>query len=285
MKRPPSWLIISLVAGVPFITVGVAAIYYLFLPVTFSGRVISRSTGAPVAEALVAVESDQAFSLTDMTAFGSYVKTDKDGKFEAEAKGSWVSVRVWKPGYAMAGVLYGPALARRWRDNVVAMREMSQTNWVQEHDGFYPFAPGSGFSFAQGRVVQGDGPAADIVITEDRDVRTAAYIEAQGGGGVIFQPFIGGIDFYNSPEAPAAGYEKRVKVNTSEMGLYYLRTRDGSRYAKFRFMTPIAMPPEGPEYLALEETRLIWAYQPDGTRHLEVVAGRGMPFPFHKFGL
>lgn len=285
MKRPPSWLIIPLVAGVPVITVCVAAAYYLFLPITFSGQVVSRSTGAPVAGALVAVESDQAFSLADTPACSSYVKTDKDGRFAAQAKGSWVSVRVWKPGYAMADVSYGSALSRRWRDNVVAMREMSQTNWVQEHDGFYPFAPGSGFSFAQGRAVLGDSPAADIVITQARDERRAAYIEAQGGGGVIFQPFIGGIDFYNSPEAPAAGYEKRVKVNISEMGLYYLRTRDGSHYAKFRLMTPVAMPPEGPEYLALEETRLIWAYQPDGTRHFEVVAGRGMPFPFHKFGL
>jgi hypothetical protein len=265
------------------------AVANLFLPMAFSGRVVSRNTGAPVPDALVAIESDIGYPILDLflgdrPAFASYVRTDQDGRFVAEAKGSWVSVRAWKSGYAMAGVLYGSAFSRRGRENAIQMRELSRTNLVPEHDGFHSFAPGTGFSFSQGTIVPGDSPHADFVIRQDQNEKTTAYIEAQGDGGLIFQPFNDEVDFYNSPEAPATGYERRVEVNQSDMGLYFLRTRDGSRYAKFRFMVSISVPPEGAAYLALESTRLIWAHQPDGTRNLEIEPGREIPFPFHMFG-
>lgn len=287
MKRLPTWLIIAGILGTLFVFLCVV-VASLFLPMTFSGRVISRHTGAPVPDALVAVESDVGYPLLDVflgdrPAFASYVRTDQEGRFVAEAKGSWVSVRAWKSGHAMVGVLYGSAISRRFRENVIKMRELSQTSWVSKRDGFHSFAPGTGFSFSQGITVPGDSPHADFVIRQDQNEKTTAYLEAQGEGGLIFQPFNEEVDFYNSPEAPATGYEKRVEVNQTDMGLYFLLTRDGRHYAKFRFIAPVSIPPEGAAYLALESTQLIWAYQPDGTRNLEIEPDRGIPFPFHRF--
>jgi hypothetical protein len=67
----------------------------------------------------------------------------------------------------------------------------------------------------------------------------------------------------------------------SRAGLYFLRTRDGRHYAKFRLMVSAVKTPKGSEYL--DWARMIWAYQPDGTRNLEIVRNAPIPYPFSEF--
>jgi len=251
-----------------------------FFPARISGRVLSLTTGLPISGALVSVESGNDFD--DM---GDYVKTDESGKFTARAKGSWVSVNAWKQGYAMNGALYGYALGRIGRENVIHLRELTLTNRLDEHDEFYTLSPGTGFSFSAGKPVKGDSLEADFVITQNPNKKSVAFIEAPGEGGIQSQLINETIDFYNSPVAPVEGYQWRIAVPSYEGTLYFLRMRDGLHYAKFRFMTSVARPPQGAEYVDLENVRLIWAYQSDGTRNLEINPSKKMPFPFHMFGL
>jgi hypothetical protein len=276
MKSPLGVLCVTgVISGLVILTI-------LFLPVRISGRVLSSTTGLPISGALVSVESGNEF---EGSGTGDYVITDQSGNFTARAQGSWISVNAWKQGYAMNGALYGYALGRIGHENVIHLRELTPTNRLDEHDKFYALQPGTGFSFSAGKPVKGDSFEADFVITQDPNKRSIAFMEAQGEGGIQSQLINETIDFYNSPVAPAEGYQRRIEVPSYEATLYFLRTRDGRHYAKFRFMTSVAWPPQGAEYLDLENVRLIWAYQPDGTRNLEINPSKKMPFPFHKFDL
>jgi hypothetical protein len=102
-----------------------------------------------------------------------------------------------------------------------------------------------------------------------------------GQGGLIYQPYDNNADFYNTPEAPVAGYEKRLPLNRG-MGLYYVRTRDGQHYAKVRLMSGLKTTSKGSDF------SYYWiqlAYQPDGTRSLEIQPSSDLPFPVEKFGI
>jgi hypothetical protein len=248
-----------------------------------SGVVLASGTKSPLADALVAVES--ADPQADQ-AFGSYSRTDSGGRFTASIEGDLVSVKVWKQGYAPGGSVIDGGSASK--GVAIELREMTQTNWVSNHEDFYELKPGTGFSFALGKVVGDNSPEADIIISQTLEDRTVALIEARGDGGIVFQPYEGGVDFYNSPEAPLTGYKTSERFdpsrNPSEDGLYFVRTRDGKHYAKFRISISFGKSAKGKERLDFDlPSRLIWSYQSDGTRNLEVAPDKKMAFPFYKF--
>lgn len=281
VKRLLKWIEYILVAGLVGGVLFLAAQFVQSRTVTISGKVISANTKMPISDVMVAVESGMP---DEETGFGSYVKTDGGGKFAAKAKGK-VSISVWKPGYAMHGTYAGYAFTLLDREIIIEIRELTPTNWITEHDAFYKLKPSHGFSFSLGQVVNGSNPDVDILVVQNADDLSTAIIEAQGEGRIIFQPFDDKVDFYNSPEAPSTGYQKQTPINLSQPGLYFVRTRDGKHYAKFRLLVDLVHPPSGPSYLDLETARLLWAYQPDGTRNLEVKPGKDLPFPLGKFGI
>lgn len=276
--------LVLLVFSVPFLR-NAFSIFSGNRPAEITGVILSSDTKAPLADVLVAVESSMPQAATSS---GSYVKTDARGRFTAQVKGDSVTVSAWKPGYGFGGL----TLEEGEVDDelTIELRSVIAANPVSSHAAFYDLKPGAGFSFSTGRVVDGDSPEADIVITQPLEDPTAAYIEAQGGGGILYKVYDGRTDFYNSPEAPQTGYKSREVFAPSrapsEDGLYFVRTRDGKHYAKFRLNISFIAPPQGEPYLDFNSsTMLIWAYQPDGSRNLEVAPDETMPFPFYKFGV
>jgi hypothetical protein len=59
-------------------------------------------------------------------------------------------------------------------------------------------------------------------------------VEALGDGGLVYQEYGEGIDFYNTPEAPISGYSRQLPADTGAMGVFYALARDGKHYAKVR---------------------------------------------------
>lgn len=286
IKRIPQSLklvgTVGMAGGLIFLAVQLSVLR----PITISGRVIAAETKMPLSNALVAVESG---TNEEDSTLGSYVRSDQDGWFTAQAKGSWVSIRAWKYGYAMNGNNYENASSLAGHEPVIELRKMTETNWLPTHDTFLKLKPGDGFSFASGKIVDGNSPDADVVITRNKSSATSIFLEARGQGGVIFQPINRKINFPNSPEAPLTGYQQRALYDRSNSqsagGFYYVRTQDGKHYAKLCVNISLLMQPNGEPSLDFDmNTRLQWVYQPDGTRNLEVAPSEQMPFPFNKFG-
>ena len=231
-----------------------------------SGRVVSAETKGPLSDVIVVVQSGMFDGPGSPEPI--YVKTDKDGRFAARLYDDNISIRAWKQGYAENGSMGEDRSPSG--EVVIELRQMTASNWVPERDEFYDFELWKGFSFASAKPVGASGSEADIVLVESKDDPTKAFIEVGGNGGIVFQLFDGNIDFYNTPEAPQTGYASRVPVEMSRAGLYFLRTRDGNHYAKFRLMLSAGITPQGLKYLDWANARMIWSYQPDGTRNLEI---------------
>lgn len=246
-------------------------------PTVISGQIVTADTNVPLSNVFVAVES----VTHDERGFGDYVKTDGNGKFQAEIRGRQVSIKAWKPGYAMNGVIIGTDVAAP--PVIIDLRKLASTNLVEEQSGFYDLMPSHGFSFRLGTVLDRNSSETDVVFVQSPNDKSMIFVEAQGKGGIIAQTISESLDYYNTPEAPQAGYEKRVKIDTRQAGLYFVRTGEGEHYAKFMLIINTVILPNGSKTLDVKGSRLIWSYQPDGTRNLEVKPSRLMPFPFHKF--
>ena len=289
----PKWIARRLVGrglwGVGRIIVLVAAaggvIGLLFMvfaspAVHISGKVVSQDAKRPIGDVMVMVESIPP--LHDEKGFHSFVRTDQNGNFVAEAMISAdVVVSAWKPGYAIKRIFAGKALTLLHHDTVIELREMTATNWVPEHEDREGFGPGSAFSFKLGRIVDADSPAADLVLIRRSENPGGVYIEARANGGIAFEQIGTGVDFYNTPEGPLAGYSLGLPFNPDQPGVYYVRTRDGGHYAKVRLLTGFKQTATGSDHSYFW---LQWAYQPDGTRDLEIRPSREFPFPVEKFG-
>jgi hypothetical protein len=82
--------------------------------------------------------------------------------------------------------------------------------------------------------------------------------------------------------APQEGYSKKIQIPSEVPGIFYVRTRDGKHYAKVRLIRGVKITAQGEDHTAYW---LHWAYQPDGTRNLEIAISKEYGFPFEKFGL
>jgi hypothetical protein len=107
-------------------------------------------------------------------------------------------------------------------------------------------------------------------------------VEALGDGGLVYQEYGEGIDFYNTPEAPISGYSRQLPADTGAMGVFYALARDGKHYAKVRLRSGA---PKRTKLDDLSAYFMQWAYQPDGTRSLEIAVGKEYMFLFERFGL
>jgi hypothetical protein len=241
---------------------------------TVRGRILSASSKMPVPDVMIVADSDIPSS---ERGFADYARTDEEGKFKLKAMAGDVSIRAWKPKYALDGAIVKD---RSDREVIIELREMTATNWTEGHRDSWDIEKKQGFSFKLGRPVA-DSANADIIVSQDPAEPTEAYIEAQGSGGIAFQAET---DFYNSPEAPVTGYERRVRVER-RFGLYFVRTSDGSHYGKFRLFIFVVETPDLKRYLEMKEAEIQWASQNDGTRNLEIIPGKRFPFPVEKFGL
>ena len=239
--------------------------------VELSGKVVSSRTLAPVSDAFVYVESGCSWEEVGMH---YTTRTDDQGRFTIKAKCD-VIIRVWKVGFSMTDVPMGSAWTLSRKENVVQLREIIAKNSVQESFDRSGLVEGEGFSFSLGKIVTA---GADIRLTRQEGEKDL-FIEALGEGGLYFQAYAKGIDFYNTPEAPITGYAKKLPLFREPMGLYYTRTQDGKHFAKVRLMKGLKPEGEGYSYW------LQWAYQPDGSRNLEIAIGKEYLFPFEAFGL
>jgi hypothetical protein len=246
-------------------------------PDKFSGKVVSTKTQLPVRDVMVVVDSCVSY---DESCTSEYVRTGVDGKFAAAIKGD-VSVRVWKPGYAMNSYLLGNSRDLLKRDIVIEIREITGSNLIPENNYRQGFAINDGFSFKLGMVVDQHSADADIRLVRNSD-KGAVLIEALEEGGLIFQTYDERVDFYNSPEAPVSGYSKRLPVLPNVTGIFYVLARDGNHFAKVRLIPGFKQTRYGEDYSAYWPQ---WAYQPDGSRSLEIAIGKEYLFPFEKFGL
>lgn len=245
--------------------------------VVISGKVVSSRDRVPVKGALVSLEG-----VIDFEEVGThdYVRTDENGRFTAKAWGI-VVLRAWKNGYAMRDIQLGKARDLVGQEISIELRELQSFNSVPIAVNREGMRIGEGFSFDSGKVVDGDSSEADIRISVSK-TETERFLEAVGDGGVYFQAFSVGNDFYNTPEAPREGYSKKAQIISDTPGIFYVRARDGKHYAKVYLIRGVKPTAQGEDHTAYW---LRWAYQPDGTRNLEIAINEEYNFPFEKFGL
>jgi hypothetical protein len=89
-------------------------------------------------------------------------------------------------------------------------------------------------------------------------------VEALGDGGLVYQEYGEGIDFYNTPEAPISGYSRPLPADTGSKGVFYALARDGKDYAKVQSRSG------APRRTKLDDLSAYFmqlAYPPDGTRN------------------
>lgn len=245
--------------------------------VVISGKVVSSRDRSPVRDALVFVQGVVDFEKTGTT---DYVRTDENGRFTAKARGI-VVLSAWKTGYAMTDIQLGKARDLVGREISIELRELQSFNSVPVAINREGMTIDEGFSFRSGKVVDGNSSEADIKISGTK-ARTERFLEAVGDGGIYFQAFSFSSDFYNTPEAPQEGYSQKAQIVSDTPGIFYVRTRDGKHYAKVHLIRGVKLTAQGEDHTAYW---LEWAYQPDGTRNLEIAIGREYGFPFEKFGL
>lgn len=275
------WLsafLLLLSAGVSFIGVNNGIVGWFHVQ-TLSGRVVSMEAQTPIQEAMLSVESIVRGS---DGAFGDYVRSGTDGRFVAQIKGFPVSIGVWKPGYALNGTIINTTSLMKGQELVIELREMTKTNWVAERENREGIGTGDGFSFSSGKRVANGGLDADIILSYGAHSVNNIHISSLGAGGIIYQADSERSDFYNTPEAPAEGYVSKLSHKPDELGTYYVRTRDGKHYAKFRLKPGVKDTNKGSDFSVFW---IRWAYQQDGTRNLEVEPSKMLPFPFEKFGV
>jgi hypothetical protein len=242
----------------------------LFGTVPLTGKVVSAKTGEPVREAMVEVLSEPTINLTDWME-SSRTRTDSSGNFRVRARGE-IYIRVWKPGHqVMWSNNKGSALTCWLKGLRIQLREMSQTNWLDYRQTEEDYCVGDGFSFARGQILRGGSEEVDIIMREGAE---GLFLEAQRRGGIVFEGEKDGQDLYTTPAAPVDGYTNRQRIEPGQDGIYFIRTSDGSHYAKLRLWKGTWK--EGCYYLQ-------WAFQPDGSRNLELKPGKNFPFPVDKF--
>jgi len=279
------WLIVTIAVAVFGGLLSLPSLLPKSQQTVITGRVLSAKTKAPISDVMVSVES----IISEQKSHGSFVRTDNDGRFVADAVGDKVMIRAWKPGYLMNGMDSDRASVRFGQPIIVELRKIEYPNLAIVHDDYLRVKSDLAYSLARGELVEKTSPDADITISLNPDDNTnrSVIIESLGDGGIIFQS-TNTLSFATALEAPPSGYlgraVKEFLPHSSEGWFLFVRARDGRHYAKLELGISTILQPDGAFYVSLDQaTRFACNYQPDGSRNLGGNPTKNS-FPFSKFG-
>lgn len=242
---------------------------------TARGTVHDFESGEPIEGATVtAVQHGWGFSngtlVWDKDRSDS-VTTDPRGAFTVDYRsGSGVKLRARAGGYQRFEASYArgdrPEIRLKRRVEVERVLPTGILRLGLREDGtFY------GWDFASGGVATSSDEADVFPVSVDSDARGSITFRAAGSGGVRFVPKAEiGVDAFllvYTDHAPAQGYVETGVIDfESEGGVYFVRTRDGERFAKFEFMPSAFM--QSPGAGIVRDLSLHYVYNPDGSRNL-----------------
>jgi hypothetical protein len=236
------------------------------------GKVVTADTKAPIADALIEALSS---SLDSDGMEQNLTRTRSDGRFSTKARGA-ARIMVWKPGFQVTWIQDQPSFFI-WTNNItITLRKLTPTHLLSLQETDKELTPSNGFSFDDGKITSNTDAAADLIVVTMPETENSLFLKCQGKGGILFQPGGENVDLYSLYEAPQGGYEEEVQIKPGKEGIYFVRTSDGAHYAKMRLWRCCD---ENPLH------RVQWAYQPDGTRNLELKPGKNFPFPLKEFGI
>lgn len=242
---------------------------------TVRGTVDDYETGEPIVGAEVtSVEHGWGFrggSLVWDADKSTTVTTDADGAFTATFRyGTSVRLRVRRPGYQAFEADYrrGADARIRLKRRIEGVRPLP--------DGFLRMGlreDGTtyGWDFSRGEIATAPEEADLLPVAIGEGMRDSIVFRTPGEGGVRFVPAsrigVDNLFLVFTDEAPADGYEQTSVIDfESEGGVYFVRTRDGARYAKFEFKPSAFSMSADPG--VVRDLSLHFVYNPDGSRNL-----------------
>jgi len=203
--------------------------------------------------------------------YSSFATTDEQGRFTiGYRRGSSANLWAESPGYQRFQAWY-PRNANatiRLKRRIAGLKALPSgfLRLGRKTDGSY-----YGWDFAAGQLAT-TADEADIYPTSaEPESKGNMRIRARGAGGIRFVPSAElGVDnmfLVYTDTAPASGYEPSAELDfESEGGIYFVRTRDGTHYAKFEFIPTAFFMESGPDIA--RDLSLHYVYNPDGTRDL-----------------
>lgn len=237
------------------------------------GQVLD-SSGSPIASARLALESgyyDSPHSPEPVYGF-----TDSNGGFELPLRGREYRLTVWHPGYAPA--VCSQQSCENTNFNIV-LRRTSTTNKLKTNDDVIDLSKTLAFSFRQGRAVDSSSPDADFLINFQASDCSQFTIIAAPGAAIGQNSGAADQDFDDDSTAPDVYYAS-AQASTTNFEVFFLRTAE-TKYAKFR-IKPECLEENGNKRLDFTNSRIIWAYQTDGTRIVETADSTNPPPIFKK---
>lgn len=200
-----------------------------------SGRVLDGEKGVGVAEARISVGSP---------GHGSETRSAEGGRFRMRYRSRGAEsneVRVRADGFA---AYRRSGIPRHSFD--VKLERLPERYW-SIRNGMIPLNVGKGqvVGWRDFLDFESDGPGdstvADVIVRFDMN-NAIATVRSRGAGGVAFVPLRAiddGVDVAGRGcLAPRQGYERLLSLDVSSPdGLVFVRTRDGSHYARFEILT------------------------------------------------
>ena len=243
---------------------------------TVSGTVTDFETNHPIHGATIRA-AQHGWGISNGTLvwdkdYSSHATTDEQGRFTiGYRRGSSANLWAESPGYQRFQAWYP-------RNATARIRLKRRTEGLKAFpSGFLRLGrktDGSfyGWDFASGQLTT-TADEADIYPTSaEPGSKGNMRIRASGAGGIRFVPRAElGVDnmfLVYTDTAPAYGYEPSAELDfESEGGIYFVRTRDGTHYAKLEFIPTAFFMETGPDIA--RDLSLHYVYNPDGTRDLK----------------
>lgn len=242
---------------------------------TVRGTVADFETGEPIPGAEVtAVEHGWGFqdgSLVWDKDKSTTVTTDAEGSFTATFRyGASVRLRVEREGYQAFEADYRRAADARIRlkrrvEGIERLPDGFLRLGLREDGTTY------GWSFSAGEITSDPEEADVLPVYVGEASRDSIVFRTPAEGGVRFVPAsrlgVDNLFLVFTDEAPADGYGDTAVIDfESEGGVYFVRTRDGERYAKFEFRPTSFFSMNDPG--VVRDLSLHFVYNPDGSRNL-----------------
>lgn len=242
---------------------------------TIGGTVTDYNTREPIAGAEVtAVEHGWGFSNGTLVwdkDKSTTVTTDLDGSFTASFRyGASAKLRIRSSGYQAFEAAYprGAAVDVRLKRRVEGVGPLP-SGFLQM--GLLEDGTTYGWDFSSGGIATSPEEADILPVAVGEGARDSIVFRTPGDGGVLFVPAselgVDNLFLVFSDEAPADGYRDTGVIDfESEGGVYFIRTRDGERYAKFEFTPSAFLQSVDPG--VVRDLSLHFVYNPDGSRNL-----------------